>query len=195
MSTETAAPVTVIFRRRVRPGQVAAFEAWVAGICQAARAFPGHRGADIIRPAAAGAREYAIIFRFDDYARATAWEASAERAHWVAQVADLTEGEAEIQRVSGLEFWFTPPAGAPRTPPRWKMAVVTALALWPLNVLANWALAPWLEGQPLWLRALVVVGLLVPVMTYVVMPWMTRWLAGWLYPRQAVNRTNPAAGP
>ena len=174
-------PVTVIFKRRARPGREADFEAWVAGITRAAMRFPGHRGADIIRPAGRAHPEYAIIFRFERYADAEAWEASAVRAEWVERVGALTVGEAEIQRVSGLEFWFTPPAGA-APPPRWKMAVVSFLALWPLNVLTNLALAPIIGGWPLPARALVVVGLLVPAMAYVVMPWLTRLLAFWLYP-------------
>ena len=174
-------PVTVIFKRQARPGREAEFEAWVAGITRAAMQFPGHRGADIIRPAGRVRPEYAIIFRFDSYADAPRWEASEVRAQWVERVGALTEGEAEILRVSGLEFWFTPPAGA-AAPPRWKMAVVTFLALWPLNALVNLAFAPVIGGWPIPLRALIVVGLLVPVMTYAVMPLMTRLFAAWLYP-------------
>jgi hypothetical protein len=174
-------PVTVIFKRRARPGREAEFEAWVAGVTREAMQFPGHRGADIIRPAGRARPEYAIIFRFESYTDAQRWEASEARARWVERVRPLTEGEAEIQRVSGLEFWFTPPAGAAPAP-RWKMAVVTFLALWPLNVLVNLALAPVSGGWPIPLRALVVVGLLVPVMTYAVMPLATRLFAAWLYP-------------
>lgn len=181
-SAGSAGPVTVLFKRRVRPGREAEFEAWVSGITRAALQFPGHLGAAIIRPAGPGARDYVIIFRFEDYAQAEAWESSDTRADWVARVRALTEGEAEIQRVSGLEFWFTPPAGTTRVPPRWKMALVTFLVLWPLNVLANLALWPVIGGWPIALRALVVVGVLVPLVTYVAMPWATRLFAFWLYP-------------
>jgi antibiotic biosynthesis monooxygenase (ABM) superfamily enzyme len=179
---DPAGPITLIFHRRVKAGREADFEAWVHAITEAALKFPGHRGADIIRPAGQR-REYAIIFRFDSYEQARAWEESDVRAQWVERVGALTEGEAQIQRVSGLEFWFTPPAGATAAPPRWKMAVVTFFALWPLNVAANMLLAPWLGEWPLLLRAFISLALLVPLMTYAVMPWMTRLFSGWLYPR------------
>lgn len=180
--TDAQGPVTVLFKRRVRPGREAEFEAWVSGITQAALQFPGHQGAAIIRPAGRGTREYVIIFRFNDYARAQDWENSDVRAEWVARVQPLTEGEAEIQRVSGLEFWFTPPEGTTRVPPRWKMALVTFIVLWPLNILVNVALGPVIAAWPIALRALVVVGVLVPLVTYLVMPWATRLFAVWLYP-------------
>ena len=176
-----AGPVTLIFKRRVRPGRQTEFEAWISGVTRAALDFPGHLGAAIIRPTPQAPAEYTIIFRFDTYASARGWEESEVRAGWVERVRPLTEGEAEIQRVSGLEFWFTPPAGA-APPPRWKMAVVSFLALWPLNILVNLALGWLIAGWPVPLRALIIVGLLVPVMTYVVMPQVTRLLAFWLYP-------------
>jgi antibiotic biosynthesis monooxygenase (ABM) superfamily enzyme len=175
-------PVTVIFRRRVRAGREAEFETWIHAVSLAAQAFPGHRSTDVIRPAPGARRDYAIIFRFDRLDQAVAWEESPERARWVERARPLCEGETVIERVSGLEFWFTPPPGAVPAP-RWKMAVVTFLALWPLNTLANTLLSPYYADWSYLLRGLVTVGLLVPLMTYVVMPWMTRWFAGWLYPK------------
>lgn len=176
-------PITLIFRRRVKRGSERAFEEWVRGITQAALQFLGHRGAGILRPGAGQRPEYTIVFRFDSLEHARQWEDSEVRAEWVARVGAFTEGEAQIERVSGLEFWFTPPPGMP-APPRWKMAVVSGLMLWPLNSLFSFLLYPWIGNWPIPLRALVIVGLLVPVMTYVAMPLATRLFAKWLYPSQ-----------
>lgn len=177
-------PITLVFRRQVRRGQEAAFERWLQGITQVALKFPGHRGVGILRPGAGQKPEYTIIFRFDSLEHARQWEDSAERAEWVARVYALTEGEARIERVSGLEFWFTPPPGQP-APPRWKMAIVTALMLWPLNSVFSFLLYPWIGNWPIPWRALVIVALLVPVMTYMAMPLATRLFAKWLYPTQS----------
>lgn len=179
MNTEE--PITLIFRRRVRRGSEGAFEEWVRGITQAALQFPGHRGAGILRPGTGQTPEYTIVFRFDSLEHARQWEDSAERADWVRRVGALTEGEAQVERVSGLEFWFTPPPNRP-APPRWKMAVVSGLALWPLNAILNFLLYPFIGAWPIPLRAFVIVALLVPVMTYVAMPWATRLFSKWLYP-------------
>jgi antibiotic biosynthesis monooxygenase (ABM) superfamily enzyme len=44
-------------------------------------------------------------------------------------------------------------------------------------------LVPRTAGWPLLLRPLVLAGILVPVMTWIVMPRLTRLLRRWLYPR------------
>lgn len=105
------------------------------------------------------------------------------RAEWVARVAEFTEGEARIERIGGLEFWFTPPKGA-STLPRWKMAPVSGLVLWPLNSLLSLLLYPLIGAWPIPVRALIIAGLLVPVMTYFAMPWATQLFSKWLYPGQ-----------
>jgi hypothetical protein len=175
-------PVTVSVRRRIKPGQEAEFEAWMHGVIQAASQFPGHLGANILRPVKPS-REYVLIFRFAQYAQLRAWEESAERERWLAQVRPLTEGETEVQRVSGMEFWFTPPTGAAPVPPRWKMALVTISVIWPLSTCITNLLGPLLNTIPILLRGLVVALIMVPLMTYIVMPWATRLYAKWLFPK------------
>ncbi len=174
-------PVTVVVSRRVRRGREPGYEAWLAGVLGAAKQFPGHLGANVVRPAHSGG-DYVLIFRFDNEAHLLAWERSPERAHWLAQVEPLVEGDVQRERISGLEFWFTPPAGSAHAPPRWKMAVVLALVIWPLSTALARVLAPWLEPVPWWLRGAPVVAVMVPLMTWVVMPQVLRLLAGWLYP-------------
>ena len=42
-----------------------------------------------------------------------------------------------MQRVSGLETWFSLPGRTAPAPPKWKMATVTILAIIPLVLLMN----------------------------------------------------------
>src|SRR5262249_39108100 len=128
-----------------------------------------------------GSREYVYIFRFDTYAHLRQWEDSPERQMWVERAQALTEGNPRKQVTTGLEYWFTLP-GAPNAPPRAKMAAVTVLAIYPLSLAVPAALAPALSVIPAIGRGLLVSVLLVLLMTYVVMPRMTRLFAGWLYP-------------
>lgn len=80
---------------------------------------------------------------------------------------------------SGLEYWFSPP-DIPASPPRWKMAIVTVLGVWPVSMLAPWLLNPLIDGQPLALRALLISMGIVTLLTWVVMPALVRILKPWL---------------
>ena len=67
-------------------------------------------------------------------------------------------------------------------PPRWKMALVTILAIYPTVNLVNISLRPLIGGLSPWLAGLAAIPIIVLLMTYVVMPLMTRVFAGWLFP-------------
>ena len=62
------------------------------------------------------------------------------------------------------------------------MVIVTWLAVFPLLTAFNYTLQPLSLGMPIWLRVLIGTTLVVPLMTYVVMPRMTRLFKAWLYP-------------
>ena len=173
-------PVTVIRSRRVKPGQEAAFEVLIAGLVEAARRFEGHQGATVLRPVDPADPEYRVVFRFDRLSNLRRWERSEERARWVARVREVTEREG-TEELTGLEAWFPPPPAAP-APSRHRMAFVTWAAIYPLITLILALLGPWLLTLPLPLRTLVLTAVLVPAMTYLVMPWVTRRLRPWLYP-------------
>jgi antibiotic biosynthesis monooxygenase (ABM) superfamily enzyme len=85
--------------------------------------------------------------------------------------------------LTGLERWFTLPwqPGLP-PPPRIKMAMLTLLAVYPLGYVILGLLGPWLAPLPMPLRALVMTALTVSLLTWVVMPRMTRLFRHWLYP-------------
>ena len=71
-------------------------------------------------------------------------------------------------------------AAPPAAPPRWKQACVIWLAFFPTNLLFTWLLLPVTGAWPLPLRVLAMTLLLTPLMTYLVLPQVTRWLQQWL---------------
>lgn len=176
-------PVTVLYSRRVKPGREADFEAWAHGVVAASRQFPGHLGASVLD--APGSREYHILFTFADRKSLRAWLDSEERRRWLARVGELLEADRGLQQLTGLETWFKLPGSNVPTmkpPPRWKMWLVSIIAVYPL-VLAFQALAvPRMAGLPLSLRALMFPVVLLTLMTFVVMPVVTRLLRRWLGP-------------
>ena len=87
--------------------------------------------------------------------------------------------------MTGLETWFTLPAKPGMLPPpRYKMVLVSGLAIFGLNQLLTVLPLAWLAQLPSVLRLLILVLLTTTLMTYVVMPRLTKLLAGWLYPQR-----------
>jgi hypothetical protein len=177
---DQSGPVTVVIRHRVRPGKEAEFEDWLRGITQAASPFHGYLGFNVVRPASPEQPEYVIFFRFDTFANLEQWEESETRRDWLGRLDPLTVRPPTRERHTGLEVWFTPPSGHAQ-PARWKMAVVTFLAVYPLISLVQLVVVPLLEDLPLPVRTLATSALFVGLMTYLVMPLMTRLFSGWLY--------------
>jgi uncharacterized protein len=180
------ASVTVTVARKVAVGREADFDEWVGGIVQAAEKFPGFLGAGILRPPETG-HEWHVVYRFADADKLGAWEKSAERAEWLARVDDFA-GETGTTHVSSLETWFALPGRTAPAPAKWKMAVVTFAAIYPLALLVTLVLVPHTAAWPVLLQPVVFGAVLVPSMTWIVMPRLTRLLRRWLYPASLPQR-------
>lgn len=176
-------PVTAVASRRVKPGREDEFEEWVSGILSEANGFPGYLGSEVIRPSGPEDDEYRIVFRFDHESNLHTWETSEERRRWLRESRPLLQEEEKVNVLTGLETWFTLPSkpGEP-PPPRYKMAVVTWLGVFPVVTVVFSVFGRWLEMMPTLLRTLVFTVVMVTLMTYVIMPRMTRLFSFWLYP-------------
>jgi uncharacterized protein len=175
--------VTVCISVKARQGHEKDLENWLEGVGRAASQFAGHQGLTVLQPSGDALADYVYIFRFDTYVHLKQWEDSTERRLWVERLHKLTEGEARKQILTGLEYWFTLPGAATTPPPpRYKMVIVTLLAIYPLSTILSSLLIPFLGFLPLLVRGLPVSVVLVLAMTYAVMPVMTRLFARWLFP-------------
>ena len=181
-------PAAIAIRRRVTPGREAAFAEAVQGAAHAASTFPGYVSSEVLRPPDA-AGEWQFILRFDSPATLRAWEESAVSQGWRARADGLTAAP-RVERVNGLEAWFTL-AGQESPPPKWKTAVLSALGIYPMILFVFPRLAPLTDGLAPWLGQLVSVLLVMPVMTWGVMPLLTRLFSGWLYPAKPTPPTSP----
>jgi antibiotic biosynthesis monooxygenase (ABM) superfamily enzyme len=74
------------------------------------------------------------------------------------------------------------PIDNPDSPPRYKMALLTWAGAFPLLTAVNVLLGPLLGALPLAGRTLLMTGLLIGLLTYVIMPRVTRLCATWLSP-------------
>jgi antibiotic biosynthesis monooxygenase (ABM) superfamily enzyme len=184
LPADATGPVTTTVTRRVKPGHEAAYEAFLAGISGAAQGFPGYLGIEIFRPTPGGqGGEYRTVYRFDSAAHLRGWLDSPERAAWLQRAEPHVAGPMRTQFLTGLEGWFTLPTqpGIP-PPPRYKMAVLTWVTIFPLITLVVVATAPLIGSLPLVARLGITTAVTVSLMTWVVMPRVTRLLGRWLYP-------------
>lgn len=175
-------PVTAVASRRVKSGKEGEFEEWVSGILDSAAEFPGYLGSNVVRPSDPDDDEFQILFKFDHASNLEKWQESEERHAWLRRVQPIVH-EENVRVLTGLETWFTLPSrpGGP-APPRYKMAVVTWIAVFPLATAIFALTQPLLGGLPTVLRTLVFTLVMVTTMTYFVMPRMTRLFSFWLYP-------------
>jgi antibiotic biosynthesis monooxygenase (ABM) superfamily enzyme len=181
------APVTVAVIRVVKPGCEEAFERALHDFVQDSLHLPGQLGVHILRPTpGSGSREYGILRRFesaetrDEFYRLPLFD------EWKQKVAGLVEGEPRYEQLSGLETWFTLPGQrAIVPPPRSKMAVMTLLGVYPASVLLGVTVGRWIKGWPILVSSLIIGALMVVLLTWVLMPLLTRLFKPWLYPNAA----------
>jgi len=179
--SEKDPPVTVMMSRRPLPGREKAFEEYLLGVTEAARHRPGHLGVTIFRPARAEDREYHILFKFDRRSNLERWETSEERARW-REIARTVSERPTKKVVTGLEAWFALPSQALNLPPpRYKMALVVWLAIYVLITGLQALTGDLLANLPLMLRTFILTAVTVPLMTFLVMPLLTRVFKNWLY--------------
>jgi uncharacterized protein len=191
VSVPTEVPVTVSITRHVAPSRVDEMVAWVRAGSALAERFPGFLGTGWVRPGG-GSDEWHMLYRFDSAESLGAWEASDQRAWWLGSAQGLV-GESLRERRTGIEGWFDQPIEhdvedlrpRPAAPPRWKQAVMIWTAFFPLSLLTGLLLRDVAPGLAILPRVLLTTVVMTPVMTYVVLPQLTRRLDWWLHGRRA----------
>jgi antibiotic biosynthesis monooxygenase (ABM) superfamily enzyme len=188
-------PITVAIERRVDAHRQAEALAWVQTGTSLASRMPGYLGSGWVRANGSSSLWY-TLYRFADAGSLAAWESSAERSWWLRSGEEFVH-DARVERRTGIEGWFDVPASsllaaseqpAPRAaPPRWKQAVTIWLGFFPTNLVFTLlvSLLPVWGAVPLALRVLITTVVLTPVMTYVVLPYVTARLRPWLERRPA----------
>jgi len=171
-------PLTVVATWKVKPGKEAAFEELQREFTRESAKYPGYMGVSVMRnPSPSG--EYVVIYKFDSKEHLDAWQESAVRLELLEKAESLRADNVRYQTGYGLEFWFTSPTLSPR-PPRWKMAIITVLGVWPVSLLVPSLLKPFIANLPQFLQALLIAVGIVIVLTWVVMPVLVKISRSWL---------------
>lgn len=181
-SSDNAA-VTVVVRRMTKPGCETDFEEAMREFAAFALAAPGNRGIHILRSGEGHPREYTVVDRFVDEDARSAFVALPAYQEWMVRLRALTEEEPDIQQGGGLCGWFTLPGHTTAAPPkRVKMALVTFLGVYPLTSVLPRFVGGLLPGWHPLVVNIFATGLVVILLTWAVMPVLTRVFRRWLFP-------------
>ncbi|WP_328425776.1 antibiotic biosynthesis monooxygenase [Micromonospora sp. NBC_00389] len=181
-------PVTVAIARRADPARASEMVAWMRAGTALAEAFPGFLGAGWVQ-SGPGSADWHMLYRFADAETLHRWEESPQRHWWLSSAQGIVE-HTRVERRTGIEGWFDPPLEhwvdpvepiPPASPPRWKQAVTIWLAFFPLSLTATLLTTRFLADVPLAARVLLMTLCLTPLMTYLVLPGITRALHWWLH--------------
>ena len=185
MEDDTIVPgkkdVTVVVSRNVFPGHERDYDDWVRRLVAAAKEAPGNKGVTMLIPPPGKSGLYHLVLRFSDEKSVLLWEHSYIRQKL------SNEADAFSQRIrqeaTGLETWFSiPECPELATPPRWKMAIVTFIAVYVLSIIIIPLLEIPFKAANFYLLNILISGLLVGILTWVVVPWFSRYIfRKWLY--------------
>src|SRR5215213_1613559 len=193
-STKHSNPVTVIVKRIAKKDKIKEFEEWLSGVSKEVSRQEGSMGIDIIKPTPninnKSRSEYVIIFRFNSYENLAKWEKSPIRNEWLQKGRKLVEADPDVQKMTGLEFWFTPyfkdessPMIPLQPPPRYKMVIVTipVISILLLTLVPQIHFLTEMLSIPFPIRLVIALTITVLLMTYVIMPLLTKLLKPWLF--------------
>lgn len=162
------------------------FEHLLKGILNESSKFTGYIDSQINKPKKDEDPNYRVMFRFDTQENLDKWLVSNERFDYIEKIEALTEKPTVLQVITGLESWFTLPGQQTLTPPpRYKMAVVTWVAITSLLMAFNFIMGPILIELSFVLRIIVTTSCIVLIMTYLWMPFITKLFKSWLYPKKS----------
>lgn len=173
--------MTVVVSRNVYPGHEREYDEWVHKLVAAAKEAPGNKGVTMLIPQPGKSGLYHVVMRFADEKSVHQWETSYVRQK-LSHEAD-TFSRRSRQEATGLETWFSiPECPELETPPRWKMAIVTFIAVYVLSIIIIPLLEIPFKGMNFFLMNIIVAALLVGILTWAVMPWFSRYVfRKWLY--------------
>jgi uncharacterized protein len=170
-------PVTAVSSVRVRPGEEDAYRRLHQQVLERLQTFEGFLHSDLYEPVEGVQDDTVVVFAFDTREHLDRWLRSDQRREILEEMDQLVESGRTVNVVGGFAGWFGADGSEVK---RWKQAGVVLLALFPtalgLTVLRE-ALLP---GLPLVPAVFVTNVAGVAILSWVLMPLLTRRLDGWL---------------
>ena len=178
---DSSVHVTAVITHRVRPGRETGYEEWLKGIAADSRNFDGYLGSHILRPELGVTSDHVIVLQFDTCQHLETWMQSESRKGWIERVQPLIREPESIKTLTGLEPWFQLPCQPSHSHPKlYKQAILVWIGVAASFAVVSPLVAALLASWPGILMMLVKLTIMVGVLTYGVMPFLTRRFQGWL---------------
>ena len=181
--------VTIVIRRLVKHKHQKEYKELLSKSYLESIKFVGFLGLDVFNDQKT--EHITFVYRFDTEENLNNWLES-EAANLYAKKMNKISSDTELEKLSGLEYWFNYNSDSGLQPPRKsKMIIATVIGDYPLQLLVTSPLLGYLEErfpEVQYFVLLMCISLLsISTLTYIVMPKVTKLLQFWLYP----NTTKP----
>ncbi len=164
-----------------KEGREAELEQALVSFAQRSLEDRGATGVHLMRPSPGSAsREFRIHRSFRSLKHSHDFYESDLFKQYQADTAGLVDGDAVIRPLHGFEAFFRE---GKHVPPRWKMAFVTWLGVFPSVVLFSRLVGPALSSLPQVAATAIITMLVVVALAWVIMPLLTRAFRPWLHRR------------
>lgn len=175
----------------VKPSKLDDYETWIRGINSEVIKFDGFLGVDVIRPRTPKYLEFIIIMKFSTHKQLMMWQQSDVRHAWLDKSNKYILKKAEMEKLSGLELYFSfPNSNQHKSPAYYKLVIMGLITVFPLILIFDLIFGKLVD--PLYddLEIFISVIFVSLLLTNPLMPWLTNLLDFWLYPTNAKNK-NP----
>jgi uncharacterized protein len=190
MAASPDKPITVVRIHYVKEGCEPQFEREVKKIMEEFSAITANLGVSIFRPGKHHDGVYRVVYKFASREELDQWHTSPSYLAWMETENQLTIAPPRTEVLTGLETWFTLPGQHILKPPsKSRMAAVTWVAVLPVSIIISLITDPFLDTRSFLIQKLVFVSLLVPLLTWVVMPLATQVFSRWLFTQETLSST------
>ncbi|MDX2241979.1 MAG: hypothetical protein NW224_14940 [Leptolyngbyaceae cyanobacterium bins.302] len=179
---------SLVIEHTVPKGKGLSFRWWHSKLTRSAKKYEGYLRTDLYAPIH-GSQEmkwYSII-HFDKPEHLGQWIKSREREDTINSGSQVFSSYRFMSFATGLEGWFSRTTGREKLglgPPAWKQNLAVVLGLYPVVILQT-VLFSYLGLMQEWsLSTSMIVNNLISssILTWAVMPFVTRLMGFWLYP-------------
>ncbi|MFC1836068.1 antibiotic biosynthesis monooxygenase [Thermodesulfobacteriota bacterium] len=172
-------PINVAITRTVRPGREHDFEKAILAFFAESLQDTTTQGALLLRPSpGSGIRTYGILRSFANEQDRDAFYRSDTFAQWDQAVKPYVEEDYSLRELHGLEAFFHDQTST-HSPTRWKMAILTWSAVWPTVLVVASLLGPYRSDWHFVLAVGLDTFFVVLILTWIVMPALTRLTRPW----------------
>ncbi|MGJ8535354.1 MAG: antibiotic biosynthesis monooxygenase [Alphaproteobacteria bacterium] len=174
-------PVTLAVTDHVPTSAKVRYEEMVEELHQLFQTQDGFLSVDIVRHNRQHQIEYTILSRWSDEAAIKQWRNNEVFRKRLSEIESITGGPAQHVQAMGLGMWIDHAEGvAPGLPPAWKRIAMSVVAVYPMLMLLMALSVPIIGGLPQSIQVLIIVIVLSALLTWPIMPWLSKLLHHWL---------------